>query len=116
MLPSRINVTFCHQTCFLATKSPKKEPKGKKGKLKVVLSEDELTQVISVDELTDQLNKVVDNLKADYVKHLNVRTSAGSLDSLPVNFENKQFMLNELAQLSRKNPQLIVINMAALPQ
>lgn len=104
----------CH---YATAKIFKKEPKGKKGfKPKVTLTDEEMQQVVNIEAFTEQLSKIVEKLKADYIKHLNIRTSSGSLDSLPVKFEDKVYPLNELAHITRKNPRLIVINLSALPQ
>lgn len=41
---------------------------------------------------------------------------AGALESLPVTFEGKNYILQDVGQVVRKNPKTIVINMAAFPQ
>lgn len=40
----------------------------------------------------------------------------GSVESLQINFEGKDYTLEELAQVVRKNPKTIVINMVSFPQ
>jgi ribosome recycling factor len=40
----------------------------------------------------------------------------GSVETLTVSFEGKEYELQELAQIVRKNPKTIVINMTAFPQ
>uniref|UniRef100_T1JHB5 Ribosome-recycling factor, mitochondrial n=1 Tax=Strigamia maritima TaxID=126957 RepID=T1JHB5_STRMM len=98
-----------------ATKVPKKE-KGKKGKPKVQMSEDEMNQVIDVKSYNENLCKAVDKLKADYIKHLAIRSTPAALEVLPVKLENQEIPLNQIAQLFKKNPQLFVINAATAPQ
>lgn len=40
----------------------------------------------------------------------------GSIESLPVMFEGQEYTLQDLAQISRKGPKLVVLNMALFPQ
>lgn len=40
----------------------------------------------------------------------------GSIESLPISFEGKDYVLQDLAQVVRKNPKTVVINMSAFPQ
>nr|CAI5833882.1 unnamed protein product [Callosobruchus analis] len=40
----------------------------------------------------------------------------GSIEQLPINLDGKEHTLQELAQIVRKNPKTIVINMATFPQ
>lgn len=40
----------------------------------------------------------------------------GSLENLPVSFENQKYTMIELGQIIRKNPKTIIINMNSFPQ
>lgn len=40
----------------------------------------------------------------------------GSIETLPVSLDGKEYELQELAQIVRKNPKMIVINMTSFPQ
>jgi ribosome recycling factor len=40
----------------------------------------------------------------------------GSIETLPVSLDGKEYELQELAQIVRKNPKTIVINMSSFPQ
>jgi ribosome recycling factor len=40
----------------------------------------------------------------------------GSIETLPVNLDGKEYELQELAQIVRKNPKMIVVNMTSFPQ
>ncbi|XP_069672678.1 ribosome-recycling factor, mitochondrial isoform X5 [Periplaneta americana] len=44
------------------------------------------------------------------------KTDKGSIETLSVNFEGKEYELQELAQIVRKNPKTIIVNMTAFPQ
>lgn len=41
---------------------------------------------------------------------------SGAIDSLKVSLDGKDYTLQELAQIVRKNPKTIVLNMAVFPQ
>lgn len=40
----------------------------------------------------------------------------GSIESLPVEFEGESYTLQEIAQIGRKGPQLLVVNLSSFPQ
>lgn len=39
----------------------------------------------------------------------------GALDSLPVTFEGDEYVVQDLAQIVRKNPKTIILNMSSFP-
>lgn len=86
------------------------------GKKKVEINESQLGEVVNVDKLKLQLRRCVDDLKNEYVKKLSLRTTTGSIESLGVEVDGKEYSLQELAQIIRKNPTTVVINMAMFPQ
>ncbi|PSN58022.1 hypothetical protein C0J52_02022 [Blattella germanica] len=94
----------------------KEKKKGDKGKKKLEVSDEVLGEVIKVENMRNQMQKAVDKLKDEYVKNLSLRSTTGSIESLAVSFENKDYELQELAQIVRKNPKTIVINMSVFPQ
>lgn len=93
----------------------KDKPK-EKGKKKVIVNESQLEEVINISSLREQMTEVVDNLKQDFIKQLSLRSSAGSVESLKVEFEEEEYVLQDLAQISRKNPKTLIINMSSFPQ
>ncbi|EEZ98734.1 ribosome-recycling factor, mitochondrial [Tribolium castaneum] len=93
-----------------------KDRKKEKGKAKVHVNESQLSEIVNVESLKTQMQKAVDLLKEDYVKHLSVRTTTGSVESIPVELDGKTHSLQELAQIIRKNPKTLVINMSVFPQ
>jgi len=97
---------------YAKTKDRKKE----KGKAKVQVNESQLAEIVNVDSLKKQMERAVHVLKDDYVKHLSLRSTAGSIESIQVTLDGKEHTLQELAQIVRKNPKTIVINMAVFPQ
>ncbi|XP_037783900.1 ribosome-recycling factor, mitochondrial-like [Penaeus monodon] len=92
-----------------------KDKKGK-GKQKVHLSDAEMEQVVNVEQMRNQYAQTLENMKEEYIKNLSLRTAVGSIETLPVELEGDEYPLNEIAQISRKSPQMLLINAAAFPQ
>ncbi|KAJ4434176.1 hypothetical protein ANN_22724, partial [Periplaneta americana] len=86
------------------------------GKKKIDVSDEQLAEVIKVDSLRTQMQKAIDRMKEEYVRNLSLRSTTGSIETLSVNFEGKEYELQELAQIVRKNPKTIIVNMTAFPQ
>lgn len=81
------------------------------------------------------MKHAIETLKDDFTKHLSLRSatgtflklksgtipykycfSIGSIESLVVNVDGVDHTLQEVAQISRKNPKMVVINMPVFPQ
>ncbi|XP_035228834.1 ribosome-recycling factor, mitochondrial-like [Stegodyphus dumicola] len=80
------------------------------------LTDEELADVIDVAEYRTRLQQVTEKLKEDFSEHLSLRSSASGIENLLVKIENEEFPLNELARISKKNPNLIAINMSDFPE
>ncbi|XP_018335368.1 ribosome-recycling factor, mitochondrial [Agrilus planipennis] len=93
-----------------------KDKKKDKGKTQVKFNESEIAEFVNVDSVKNQMQKAIDDLKNDFVKQLSLRSSAGAIDSLKVTFDGKDYTLQELAQIIRKNPKTLVVNMHVFPQ
>ncbi|KAJ8919976.1 hypothetical protein NQ315_006506 [Exocentrus adspersus] len=93
-----------------------KNIKKEKGKSKIIINESEISQAVDVDALKSQMQKAIEQLKEDFVKNLSLRSAAGSIETIPVNVDGKEHTLQELAQIVRKNPKTVVINMSVFPQ
>lgn len=94
----------------------KDKPKSSKGGKVLNISDDELAEFTNVKKLREELSAAVASLKDEYVKQVSLRSAAGSIESLPVMFEGQEYTLQDLAQISRKGPKLVVLNMALFPQ
>ncbi|KAM3959721.1 mitochondrial ribosome recycling factor 1 [Aphomia sociella] len=90
--------------------------KDKKSKNKVEINTQMMSELVPVDKLKERCNAAIEKMKDDYAKNLSLRSTTGSIESLPVKFEGKEYELQELAQIVRKNPKTIVINFASFPQ
>jgi len=107
------NIRNFSLTCALA--KSKDRGKDKKKQKTQQIDYNELEQVINVDRLTSQFEKTIENLKDDFSKYLSVRSTVGAIEQLTVKFEDKDYTLQELAQISRK-PKLVVLNVSIFPQ
>ncbi|KAJ9596898.1 hypothetical protein L9F63_012079, partial [Diploptera punctata] len=87
-----------------------------KGKKKVEISDEKLAEVIKVENMRTQMQKAVDRMKEEYIKNLSLRSTTGSIETVQVSLDGKEYELQELAQIVRKNPKTIVVNMSVFPQ
>ncbi|ALC43292.1 CG4447 [Drosophila busckii] len=95
----------------------KKKEKGGKGKpAKVDINEQQLREIINLDNLNTQMQKSVAQMKDDFIKNLSLRSTSGAIDTLRIKVDGTEHELQELAQISRKNPKTIIVNMIAFPQ
>ncbi|XP_042877004.1 ribosome-recycling factor, mitochondrial-like [Penaeus japonicus] len=102
--------------CQIRNYAKGKDKKGKGKHNKVHLSDSEMAEVVNVEQMRNQYEQTLENLKQEYIKNLSLRTAVGSIETLPVELEGDEYPLNEIAQISRKSPQMLLINAAAFPQ
>ncbi|XP_044766474.1 ribosome-recycling factor, mitochondrial [Coccinella septempunctata] len=118
--------------CFLASNFPNykrndisfvirhyakgKDKKKEKGKSKVVIDENQMAEVVNVESIKKQMDNALTQMKENFTKFLSIRSSAGSIESLVVTLDGQEHVLQELAQISRKNPKTVILNMSTFPQ
>ncbi|XP_053952711.1 ribosome-recycling factor, mitochondrial [Anastrepha ludens] len=107
-------ITISQMRGYAKSKDKKKE-KGKKT-AKIEINETQLREVINFDAVNGQMQKAVQQMKEDFIKHLSLRSTSGAIETLRVHIDGAEHELQELAQISRKNPKTIVVNMIAFPQ
>uniref|UniRef100_A0A8W7PID5 Ribosome-recycling factor, mitochondrial n=1 Tax=Anopheles coluzzii TaxID=1518534 RepID=A0A8W7PID5_ANOCL len=95
-------------------KDKKKDKKG--AAAKVQINEEQLGGLIDLDGLRTQMEKSLAAMKDDYVKNLSLRSTTGSIETLRITYEGKDYQLQELGQVVRKNPKTLVVNLVAFPQ
>uniref|UniRef100_A0A671PJS9 Ribosome-recycling factor, mitochondrial n=1 Tax=Sinocyclocheilus anshuiensis TaxID=1608454 RepID=A0A671PJS9_9TELE len=97
-----------------ATKKSKAKAKGQTAKVNInaALVED----IISLEEVKEDMAAVLTTLKEDFSRNLSIRTSPGVLDHITVTTKDGKFPLNQLGQISMKSPQLLVVNMTGFPE
>ncbi|KTG45109.1 hypothetical protein cypCar_00014001 [Cyprinus carpio] len=97
-----------------ATKKSKAKAKGQTAKVNInaALVED----IISLEEVKEDMAAVLTTLKEDFSRNLSIRTSPGALDHITVTTKDGKFPLNQLGQISMKSPQLLVVNMTGFPE
>ncbi|XP_031356538.1 ribosome-recycling factor, mitochondrial [Photinus pyralis] len=93
-----------------------KDKKKDKNKAKVEVNEAQLAEAVNLGALRKDMERAIGTLKEEFVKNLSIRSSAGSIESIIVNVDGKDHTLQELAQIARKNPKTVVVNMAIFPQ
>ncbi|CAG2103958.1 unnamed protein product [Medioppia subpectinata] len=110
--------------CLSKTKDKLKDKK-KGSKPKVVLNDEEMNELIPINELKIELNSVINRLRDDLIANVNIRSNPKSIDnvvlflvsnSLMVDMNGVKHSLNEVVTINRKSPQLIVLNMASMPE
>lgn len=96
----------------------KGKDKKKEGKnvTKVVVNDDQLASVINLDNLKAQMEKSMATMKDEFARNLSLRSTTGAIDTLKVSADGKDYELQELGQIIRKNPKTIVINLIGFPQ
>ncbi|KAJ0175922.1 hypothetical protein K1T71_008096 [Dendrolimus kikuchii] len=94
----------------------KDKGRDKKNKGKVEINPALLSELVPVDKLKERCSNAIEKMKEDFAKNLSLRSTTGSIETLPVKFEGKEYELQELAQIVRKNPKTIVINFSSFPQ
>ncbi|XP_013994167.1 ribosome-recycling factor, mitochondrial [Salmo salar] len=100
---------------FYATK--KSKAKAAKGQAsKVNINSSLVEDIISLEEVKEDMAAVLTTLKDDFSRNLSIRTSPGALDHIVVSTADGKFPLNQLGQISMKSPQLIMVNMTAFPE
>ncbi|NXA34780.1 RRFM protein, partial [Eudromia elegans] len=72
--------------------------------------------IINLEETNEDMQAVVEALKEDFNRNLNIRTSPGAFDHITVVTKDGKFPLNQLGQISQKSPQLIIVNMTNFPE
>lgn len=83
---------------------------------KIEFNDDQLREFFNLDGYTGQLEKCIETMKNEFIKNLSLRSTTGSIETLKIKVDGKDHELQELAQIIRKNPKTIVINMIAFPQ
>ena len=98
-------------------KKGKKDRGGDKKKgSKIDLSAEELSQVINHQKMQIQMMAVLEELQKQYMSQLKLRTTAGAFDQLIVETDDGKFPLIQIAQITQKNPSLVMIDLTVMPQ
>uniref|UniRef100_A0A023GGZ1 Ribosome-recycling factor, mitochondrial n=1 Tax=Amblyomma triste TaxID=251400 RepID=A0A023GGZ1_AMBTT len=106
---------FLISCCQYAKGANRPKHSAKENKPKIALSDDELEEVVRIHTFRSEMQKVVQRLQESFIKHLSLNSAAGSIDTIPVHVDGQEYSLAEVAQIAKKNPQLIVLNMTSFP-
>lgn len=93
-----------------------KDKKKEKVKKRVAIDERLLGEILPVADIKEEMQRSIDRLKEGYIHSLSLRSTTGAIENLPVSFEGKNYDLQELAQVVRKDVKTVIVNMAAFPQ
>lgn len=113
---SELNPPLVHQQIRTYAKGKDKQKKDSKKPAKVEINQEQLASAINIDQMQLQMDKVMNTMKDEFVKNLSLRSTTGAVETLKVNVDGKDVELQEIAQIIRKNPKTIVINMIGFPQ
>lgn len=94
----------------------KDKKKESKNPTKVFINEEQLASVVNVDNLKSQMERCMVIMKEEFAKNLSLRSTTGAIETLKVSADGKDYELQELGQIIRKNPKTIVINLIGFPQ
>jgi ribosome recycling factor len=108
---SNSSLTFVRN--FAKSKDKKKDSKNP---TKIQINEDQLANIINVNNLKSQMLNSITIMKNEFAKNLSLRSTTGAVETLRVSAEGKDYELQEIGQIIRKNPKTIVINMIGFPQ
>lgn len=98
-----------------ATKKAKAKGKGQP-QTRININTALVEDIINLEEVDEEMKSVMEALKDNFNKTLNIRTSPGSLDQITVVTADGKLALNQISQISMKSPQLILVNMASFPE
>ena len=104
---------------FYAKMKDKKKDKARDKGFKLSaakVSDEDLNDVVNVEKYREQLDKAIEQLKNEFIKNLSLRSTTGAIETLKVSYEKEEHELQEIAQIIRKNPKTIVVNMVSFPQ
>ncbi|KAI4496382.1 hypothetical protein M0804_000192 [Polistes exclamans] len=112
---NRLENARAFSTTIMLAKSKDRGKDKKKTTQKKNIDFREMEEVVNVEKLTLQLDKLMDRLKDNYIKNVSVRSAAGAIEELPVKLDGTQYLLQELVQVSR-TPKMVILNASAFPQ
>ncbi|VVC40224.1 Hypothetical protein CINCED_3A014019 [Cinara cedri] len=109
------NIYSCYSRISVRQYAKNKDKKTNKGNKKVSIDENLLAEHVKYNAMKSEMEKAVVGLKNNYIKNLSLRSSTGTLESLSVKFDGDEYVIQDLAQVVRKNPKTIVLNMTSFP-
>lgn len=113
-VPETVSLNFTRN--YAKGKDKKKEKSSSKKPVKIEINEEQLKNIINIDSMNKQMQKSLDTMRDEFIKNLSLRSTTGSIEALKVKIDGKEHELQELAQITRKNPKTIIVNMIAFPQ
>ncbi|CRK99416.1 CLUMA_CG012650, isoform A [Clunio marinus] len=84
--------------------------------IKIDMNQEQLNSIVDTSKIKMQMEKKLAIMKDEFVRNLSLRSSTGAIETLKVNADGKEYELQEIGQIIRKNPKTIVINLLGFPQ
>ncbi|KAK6627672.1 hypothetical protein RUM43_002468 [Polyplax serrata] len=102
-----------HINCQHNAKGKDIKKNKKKG---LYINEDELAQLFDTEKLFSQISQPVEKFKQELIDHTTLRTSQGAIQNVKVEFEGETYIIQDIAEIGKKNPKLYVLDLSAFPQ
>lgn len=80
------------------------------------LPDEQLREIVDLDKYHAKLGKTIDSFQENCIKHLSLRSTVGSIETVIVKADGERHELQDIAQIIRKNPKTIAINMIDFPE
>lgn len=112
--PNYLNINVLVIRNYAKSKDRGKDKKGKG--MKVEINPIIMAELVDVDKLKSRCQTTIEKMREDFAKNLSLRSTTGSIESLAIKYDGKDYELQELAQIIRKNPKTLVIDFASFPQ
>lgn len=93
----------------------KSKDKLKEKKRMVHVDLNEIAEFVKIERMMSQFDGAIESFKEQMINHLGVRTRMGAIEGLSVKFEDEEYALEEIVEISRK-PNMVVLNVSAFPQ
>lgn len=110
-----LGTNFTNVRSYAKNKDKGKDKKGK-GAGKVDINPALISELVPLDKLKARCQNAIEKMKDEYAKNLTLRSTTGAIDTLQIKYDGKDYELQELAQIVRKNPKTLVINFSSFPQ
>lgn len=79
------------------------------------LRDEQLRELVDIDKYLAKMELVIGGFQESCIQQLSLRSTVGSIETVIVKTDGQKHHLQDIAQISRKNPKTISINMSEFP-
>lgn len=101
--------------CSYSKSKSTKKGASRVAKPRAPLTDLEMLPIIDVTAVRSQIDSIIDQLKQDFIKSLNIRSGIG-IDQITVDIEGAQFPMREVASITRSGSNIIRLDFSAVPE